>query len=143
MLAQDCLLIWVVSGAGELLGRETVAIHTALIRSLVEEARGSMKVRGRDAMAEADACDSRASQLGKVCRICLSKPCTCAADEGRQGELLRKLYAVLVALVKEHLTGIEEVLIVPDKELWEVPWSALIDADGRYLMERHVLHAAQ
>ena len=142
LLDEDCLVIWVVSGEGKLLGRETVPIRTAVIRSLVEKARGSMKVRGRDAMAEADASDFRASHRGEVCRICLSKPCTCAADEAREGELLRELYAVLVAPVREHLTGVEEVLIVPDKELWEVPWSALIDADGRYLMERHVLRAA-
>jgi len=31
---------------------------------------------------------------------------------------------------------------VPHKELFEVPWAALIDAHGRFLIERHVLRVA-
>jgi len=123
------------------------------VRDLLQEARGSMKVRGREAMASsdaelvrgADASDSTAylpSQRGKVCRVCLSRPCTCAADEARERALLRELYAALLAPVEEHLTGAEEVLIVPHKELFEVPWAALIDAHGHFLIEHHVLRVA-
>ena len=43
----------------------------------------------------------------------------------------------------EHLTGAEEVLIVPHKELFEVPWATLIDEHGHFLIERHVLRVAQ
>ena len=28
---------------------------------------------------------------------------------------------------------------MPHKKLFEVPWAALTDADGRYLIERHVI----
>ena len=77
-----------------------------------------------------------------TCKVCFSKPCTCAADEARERALLRELYAALVAPVDEHLTGAEEVLIVPHKELFEVPWAALIDAHGHFLIERHVLRVA-
>jgi CHAT domain-containing protein len=188
LLFDDRLAIWVLSGAGELLGSATVRTEAyrrdavgrvvfedglarmnkssgarfehkssgGKIRSLLEEARGSMNVRGRDAMAssdtalarKADASDSDStadlpSQRGKVtCKVCCSKRCTCAADEARERALLRELYAALVAPVDEHLTGAEEVLIVPHKELFEVPWAALIDAHGRFLIERHVLRVA-
>jgi CHAT domain-containing protein/tetratricopeptide (TPR) repeat protein len=171
----DRLAIFVLSGAGELLGSATVrtekyrrdavgrvVFEDGLARmdaycgaqKLLAAARKGMNVRGRDAMAsgdteiarDADASDSTAkipSQRGKVtCKVCLSKPCTCAADEARERALLRELYAALVAPVEEHLTGAEEVLIVPHKELFEVPWAALIDAHGHFLIERHVLRVA-
>jgi len=131
LLFDDRLVIWVLSGAGELLGSATVpstgfgGTTGRTVRDLLEEARDSMKVRGREAMAssdtaQADASDSTAhlpSQRGKVCRVCLSRQCTCAADEARERALLRELYAALLAPVEEHLPGAEEVLIVPHKEL--------------------------
>ena len=53
---------------------------------------------------------------------------------------------VPLAPVAAHLEGLEgaaEVLIVPHKELSEVPWAALFDSQaGQYLIERHVLRVA-
>ena len=122
------------------------------IRSLLEEARGSMNVRGRDAMASdsakegggraeqqslSDAGSEKGKHLSergprKILRTCEGckldcQECVCqmtkkketpAADEARERALLRELYAALVAPVEEHLTGAEEVLIVPHKELF-------------------------
>ena len=48
----------------------------------------------------------------------------------------------MIAPVEQHLEGAEELLIIPHRELFEVPWAALVDADGRYLIERHVLRVA-
>jgi CHAT domain-containing protein len=56
--------------------------------------------------------------------------------------LLKELYQALIAPVEAALEGAEELLIVPHKELFEVPWAALTDADGRYLIERHVIRIA-
>ncbi len=56
--------------------------------------------------------------------------------------LLKELYQALIAPVKAALEGAEELLIVPHKELFEVPWAALTDADGSYLMERYVIRTA-
>jgi CHAT domain-containing protein len=57
--------------------------------------------------------------------------------------LLKELYAALITPVEGALEGalegVEELLIVPHKELSEVLWAALTDADGRYLIERHVI----
>ena len=84
----------------------------------------------------------------KVCGLRILQ-CTCASIEGeretnktdlvQETEVLRELYAVLIAPVEEHIEDAEELLIVPHKELFEVPWAALIDAKGRYLIERHVI----
>ena len=42
----------------------------------------------------------------------------------------------------EDIAGTKYLLILPHKQLSEVPWAALIDADGRYLIERHVIRVA-
>ena len=92
-------------------------------------------------------------KIQRTCEGCKLdfKQCVCkkakkkenpAADEACERALLRELYAALVAPVDEHLTGAEEVPIVPHKELLEVPWAALIDAHGHFLIERHVLRVA-
>jgi CHAT domain-containing protein len=56
--------------------------------------------------------------------------------------LLKELYQTLIAGVEAALEGAEELLIVPHKELFEVPWAALTDADGSYLIERYVIRTA-
>ncbi len=75
------------------------------------------------------------------------KQCVCQKTKKKETLPLRRCcassYAALVAPVDEHLTGAEEVLIVPHKELFEVPWATLIDEHGHFLIERHVLRVAQ
>jgi hypothetical protein len=196
LLFDDRLAIWVLSGAGELLGSATVpstgfgGTTGRTVRDLLQEARGSMDVRGREAMASVSAelnqerndqqsddgieQGEASSERGNKCKVCGLKfnqcgcqaaadevrqlsdagseegkhlsergprkilrtcegckldcqECVCqmtkkketpAADEARERALLRELYAALVAPVEEHLTGAEEVLIVPHKELF-------------------------
>ena len=69
----------------------------------------------------------------------------CVEQVGEQAGLA-VLYQHLLAPVAAHLEGLEgaaEVLIVPHKELSEVPSAALFDSQaGQYLIERHVLRVA-
>jgi hypothetical protein len=65
-----------------------------------------------------------------------------ALDEVLCEMLLKQLYQKLIAPVEAALEGAEELLIVPHKELFEVPWAALTDADGSYLIERYVIRTA-
>lgn len=67
--------------------------------------------------------------------------CKCSKKVESAGEsvLLRELYQVLIQPVEKHLVGAQELLIVPHKELFEVPWAALINVDGQYLIELHVI----
>jgi CHAT domain-containing protein len=75
----------------------------------------------------------------------LDRDLKCACSQGKskaesQDEsatsLLQELHRVLIAPVEEQLTGAEELLIVPHKELSEVPWAALMDGKESYLIER-------
>jgi CHAT domain-containing protein len=49
------------------------------------------------------------------------------------------LYQSLFAPLARHLAGVQRLLIIPDRELWGVPFAALIDGDGRFLIERFVI----
>eukprot|EP00802_Teleaulax_amphioxeia_P007401 Tamp_07407.p1 GENE.Tamp_07407~~Tamp_07407.p1 ORF type:complete len:797 (+),score=226.18 Tamp_07407:307-2391(+) len=93
------------------------------------------------------------SERGNKCTIChlhlrlcacqtSKKTTTAADDEARERALLCELYAALLAPVEAALAGADELLIVPHMELFEVPWAALIDAQGRFLIERCVLRVA-
>ena len=42
--------------------------------------------------------------------------------------------------MKTVLEGAEELLIVSHKDLFKVPWVALTDTVGRYLIEWYVIH---
>ena len=165
-LFDDRLAIWVLSGSGELLGSTTVPTsglegsaassegggHTIL--ALIAEARDTMKVRGRDAMmreaegrdpVHAVAEDARSGKRGGGGRAERAKNARDQLDAiiKREQAGLAVLYQHLLAPVAAHLEGAAEVLIVPHKELSEVPWAALFDSQaGQYLIERHVLRVA-
>ena len=47
-------------------------------------------------------------------------------------EILRKTYQLMIAPVNDFIAG-KKLIIVPDKSLFFVPFSSLIDEDGRYL----------
>ena len=159
-LFDDRLAIWVLSGSGELLGSTTVPTsglegsaassegggHTIL--ALIAEARDTMKVRGRDAMMrEAEGRDP-GHAVAEDARVERAKNARDQLDAiiKREQAGLAVLYQHLLAPVAAHLEGLEgaaEVLIVPHKELSEVPWAALFDSQaGQYLIERHVLRVA-
>ena len=57
--------------------------------------------------------------------------------------MLGAFYQHLLAPVEAHLAGATEVLIIPHKELFDVPWAALFDSQtGQYLIQRFVLRVA-
>jgi CHAT domain-containing protein len=60
----------------------------------------------------------------------------------RDQKVLGSFYQHLLAPVEAHLEGATEVLIIPHKELFFVPWAALFDSQTGYLIERHVLRVA-
>jgi CHAT domain-containing protein len=54
----------------------------------------------------------------------------------------RSLFEKLVAPAMPHLTGTTEWIIAPDGALWQLPFQALMNADGRHLLETRVLSYA-
>jgi tetratricopeptide (TPR) repeat protein len=161
-VSDDRMAVWVLSGEGELLGSVTVP-STGLngtkgrtIQLVLAEARRRMNVRGRDCAGSsrqdpnmvADVAGSD-DHRAKVCRLCECRPCVCAKekaaaeqDRALETALLRELYQTLLQPVESHLRIASELLIIPHKELFEVPWAALIDAQGRYLVELFVIRVA-
>jgi CHAT domain-containing protein/tetratricopeptide (TPR) repeat protein len=56
--------------------------------------------------------------------------------------LSRELYDLLVKPVASELHGKKTICIIPDGQLWRLPFQALIADDGRYLIEHHPLFYA-
>jgi CHAT domain-containing protein len=54
----------------------------------------------------------------------------------------RELYDLLFAPAEQALRGRVRICIVPDQELWRVPFQALLDRGGHYLIERASLFYA-
>ena len=53
--------------------------------------------------------------------------------------ILRKLYNLCVYPVQDALRGQSNLVIVPAGQMCLIPWAALMDRRGRYLLEAHVL----
>ena len=51
----------------------------------------------------------------------------------------RELYTLLIEPIEQELAGADAVFFVPDDNLWNVPFSALVDRRGRYLVERKAI----
>ena len=58
-----------------------------------------------------------------------------AARDLRAGTSARALHDRLLGPLRAALTGVTELVVVPDGVLWELPFQALRTADGRYLIE--------
>jgi len=55
----------------------------------------------------------------------------------RYRDAARELYKLLVAPAERELAAGDVLCIIPDESLWEVPFAALIDRRGRFLIERN------
>ena len=54
----------------------------------------------------------------------------------------RDLYRLLLQPAAALLQGVDSLCIIPDGSLWEVPFQALQDATGRYVLEDYTIHLA-
>ncbi len=54
----------------------------------------------------------------------------------------RDLYRLLLQPAAALLQGVDSLCIIPDGSLWEVPFQALQDARGRYVLEEYAIHLA-
>jgi CHAT domain-containing protein/tetratricopeptide (TPR) repeat protein len=57
-------------------------------------------------------------------------------------DLSRTIYNLLLAPVERELQGASRVVLVPDGPLWNLPFQALQDGSGGYLLEHHALSYA-
>jgi CHAT domain-containing protein/uncharacterized protein HemY len=54
----------------------------------------------------------------------------------------RELYNLLIKPAEAQLRGMTTICVLPDGPLWEIPFQALKNGEGRYLIERFAIHYA-
>jgi CHAT domain-containing protein len=54
----------------------------------------------------------------------------------RVADAARDVYELLIQPIESELSGVDALLVVPDEVLWRVPFAALADRHGRFLVER-------
>ena len=123
---------WVVQPGGQ------VDFQTLDVGSLVD----NKEPYSGDPVGAAVSIFTRTLARGVVDRVLNSKPSRGEqASAGDQGAVLRALHRVLVDKLEKYLPKDpdENVVIVPDGSLFLVPFAALLEADGTYLVERHTI----
>lgn len=63
---------------------------------------------------------------------------TCATPEGKYEAPAREMYRLLLGPVQGRIASAKTLIICPDVELWDVPFQALLTAQG-FLWERYTL----
>lgn len=51
----------------------------------------------------------------------------------------RKVYDILIKPVADDIAAADALLIVPDEFIWSVPFAALVDRRGRFLVQEHAI----
>lgn len=124
-LASDqSLYIWVVKPNGEVVFRSTPLDSKQSLTKLVIQSRGEIGVRGRTNIAQVAA------------QVATPNP------SGQNN--LRQLHQLLIAPIAQDLPTDpnQSVIFLPQGALFLVPFAALPDAAGKYLIERHTLTIA-
>ncbi|MBD2088253.1 CHAT domain-containing protein [Trichocoleus sp. ST-U3] len=67
-----------------------------------------------------------------------------AADPQRQTKSLKQLHQLLIQPIADLLPSNpeERVIFIPHQDLFRVPFAALIDSEGKYLIEKHTILTA-
>ena len=94
-------------------------------------------------MSEAVNVFTRTVARGVIDRVVMParKAATTSAPSGDRHSVLKQLYKALIEKLEPYLpAGAEDkIVIVPDGSLYLVPFAALIDTEGRYLVERRTM----
>lgn len=115
------LYIWVVKPTGEVAFKQVDLKSLKIpLANLVTTSRDSIGVRGRG--------------LGAVARI----------DTVNEAEHLQQLHKLLIEPIAQLLptNPSDRVIFIPQNELFLVPFPALKDASGKYLIEKHTILTA-
>jgi CHAT domain-containing protein len=127
-IADDNLLyIWVIKPTGEISFRSTSTPSAESLSQLVANNRTEMGLRGRASIKIAST---------------KTEPDEPNPSPGKTPqENLAKLHKLLIDPIAQDLPSDpnQQVIFLPQDELFLVPFAALPDAQGRYLIERHTL----
>jgi len=64
------------------------------------------------------------------------------AAEDPSSKLLRRCHDTFIAPLAQAVASERRLIIVPDQELYALPFAALLDADGKYLIQKHSIRLA-
>jgi CHAT domain-containing protein len=123
----NLLYIWVIKPTGEISFHSTPLDPAQPLKQLVSNSRTEMGIRGRASIKIAST---------------KSEPST-STNSSTQANLAR-LHQLLIDPIAKDLPSDpnQQVIFLPQDELFLVPFAALPDAQGRYLIERHTLSTA-
>ncbi|WP_052334339.1 CHAT domain-containing protein [Kamptonema formosum] len=124
------IYIWVVKPAGEVAFRrvelqsQRSATQAVSLEALVASSRDSIGVRG-------------VSVVPRIGRVEIGNP-------SRQTKDLQRMYQLLIEPIADLLPANpnDRVTFIPQNELFLVPFAALQDAAGKYLIEKHTILTA-
>jgi CHAT domain-containing protein/Tfp pilus assembly protein PilF len=122
IVSEKLLYIWVIKPNGEVIFRSTPIDPAQPLKRLVARGRNEIGVRGR---------------------VPIQKVATQASTEAIQGNL-RKLHQLLIEPIAQDLPtdSNQQVIFLPQGELFLVPFAALPNAQGQHLIEKHTLSTA-
>jgi CHAT domain-containing protein len=123
IVADDLLYIWVVKPTGEISFRSTTIDPTQPLKKLVLNSRSEIGVRGR---------------------VGIQKVAVKATPDQVVQNNLQKLHQLLIEPIAPDLPTDpnQQVIFLPQGELFLVPFAALPNAKGQHLIERHTLATA-
>ncbi len=119
------LYIWVINPEGKIQFKSVDLRNLDRpLKDLVQQSRDAMDVRGRSATI-----------------VVSQPPEALARKESEQRQNLQTLYKLLIEPIAQHLPTNENdhVIFIPQGELFLVPFAALMDASGKYLIEKHTI----
>lgn len=130
IVGDELLYIWVIKPNGEMQFRSTAIPTDQPLKQLVSSSRSEMGVRGRTKI-----------------QITPTKPNTLPQTESTgipSQDNLVKLHRLLIDPIAQDLPTDpdQQVIFIPQDELFLVPFAALPDAQGQYLIQRHTISTA-
>jgi len=127
------LVAWVVSQTGCLLGHQIITCHGD------DTDRSQIDVGNRLSILLEKLRVVMGVTRGKVKQEWASKE---EREVANQKKICREIFDILIRPIKKWLAGVEDVLIVPHLILNDIPWSALMNEDGTYLVESYTIRLA-
>jgi CHAT domain-containing protein/Flp pilus assembly protein TadD len=126
-LPDSVLYIWVVQPTGDI-NFEQIDLTDTDLTELVSLARQSMGVRSQD----------RATVEVEI------SPEVAAQQQAQRQQKLRQLHHLLIEPIAQHLPRdpYQRVVFIPHQDLFLVPFAALVNAEGEYLIENHTILTA-
>jgi CHAT domain-containing protein/tetratricopeptide (TPR) repeat protein len=129
VISDEFLYIWVIQPTGEIAFQQVdLATLDRSIRELVATSRAAIGVRGRGTGTVVPVPSSEAQQ----------------EREAQQRQNLQRLYQLLIEPIAQHLPTDPEqrVIFIPHQDLFLVPFAALTNTEGQYLIEDHTILTA-